>query len=142
MSLLAATWIGTAATVGLLVAAVATAVFAMRAFREQSVEVLLLQEQARRDVEQRRRAQASRVFVWVEERIFGDDPSDMRTAACIQNSSAQPVYDMLLGIDDSGEERKQVLMPGGELVMPGLGSAFASGQRPVWVTFRDSAGVR
>jgi hypothetical protein len=142
MSLLAATWTGASASVGLFIGAIVTAVYAIKAFRKQSEEVRLLQQQAKRDIEQRRRAQASQVFVSVEQRPFGGNPEDMRAAACIHNTSAQPIYDIVLGLGETGDQRWPVLLPRSELVRHGLGTDFASGKRPVWATFRDSANVR
>ena len=70
MSLLVATWIGALATVGLLVGAGITAWYARKAFREQSHEVALLQEQVKnqqsdrtREAADRRKAQAAKVFI-------------------------------------------------------------------------------
>jgi hypothetical protein len=141
MSLLAATWTAAGATVGLFVGAIITAVYAIKAFCNQSDEVRLLQEQAKRDIEQRRRAQASQVFISVEPRP-GVHSEDVRQAAYIRNTSAQPVYDIVLGLGETGDQGWPVLLPGRELVRSGLGTDFASGKCPVWATFRDSAGVR
>jgi arginine exporter protein ArgO len=59
MSLIAATQITAIATVVLALGAIITAWFAIKAFRKQTQEVALLQQQAERDIDQRRRAQAS-----------------------------------------------------------------------------------
>jgi hypothetical protein len=125
MSLLAATWTGASASVGLFIGAIVTAVYAIKAFRKQSEEVRLLQEQARRDIEQRRRAQASQVFITVGRRPFEGNPEDMRAAACIHNTSAQPIYDIVLGLGETGDQRWPVLLPRSELVRHGLGTDFA-----------------
>jgi len=142
MSLLAATWIGACANAGLLIGAIITAIYAIKAFRKQSEEVWLVQEQIQRDVYQRRRAQASQVFISVELRAFMDNPEDKRATACLRNTSAQPVYDVVLGLGETGEQRRPVLLPGDEFVLPGIGTAFASDMRRVWTTFRDCTGVR
>src|SRR6266568_2255038 len=97
MSLLVATWTGAIATVGLLAGAGVTAWYAHQAFREQAEQVKILREQADRDIDQRRRDQATRVFAWTEQRPFDDDPADPRAAACVRNTSQQPVYDVRLG---------------------------------------------
>jgi hypothetical protein len=123
-------------------AAVALAVYAVKTYRRQSAQTQLLQEQAECDIQQRRRAQASQVSVWVESRPFDGNPEDTRAAACIRNTSSQPVYDLVLGLGERGDQRWAVLMPEGTYVMPGLGTAFATGQRPVWAAFRDSVGIR
>lgn len=85
MSLLFATWINALATVALVIGAGATARYAIKAYLDQSRQTQLLQEQAMRDIESRRRAQASRVFVWVEQRAYNSNPDDKRAAACIRN---------------------------------------------------------
>lgn len=114
-----ATWL-TAIFTGILAAgAIVTAIFAILAFRKQSTEVGLLQKQAERDIDQRRRAQASRVFVWQE---FEDDPEAVERSVIaagaevmtedtcpnesagkvwiivevhIRNTSKQPIYDLI-----------------------------------------------
>lgn len=65
----------------------------------------------------------------------------MRAAACVRNTSGQPVYDIAIGLGEEVDQRWPVLMPEDEFVRPGLGTAFAIGERPVWVAFRDSADV-
>jgi len=116
------------------------------AYREQSRQTRLLQEQAGRDIRQWRRAQASQVFTWVEKRPFDGNDNDLRAAACIKNTSGQPVYDIELGLGPrpgKGSERRwPVLMPDADDERPGLGTDSADGRRQIWITFRDSAGVR
>ncbi len=118
MSLLAATWTGAGATVGLLLGAVITSIFAIKAFVKQSQEVGLLQQeladqreanrqqaevfrlQARelqeslaerqQDREQKRRDQATRVFTWV--RVIQDQPTRYQVA--VHNASDRPVYNL------------------------------------------------
>lgn len=142
MSLLVATWISAIATVALVIGAGVTAWYAIKAYRDQSKQTQLFRDQAIRDIEYRRRAQASRVFAWVEDRAYNGNSDDMRAAACIRDTSEQPVYDVALGLGEAQDKRWPVLMPGSEHVRPGLGTAFADGQRPVWAEFRDSAGIR
>lgn len=148
MSLLAATWTSAIATVLLVIGAVVTALYARNAYIDQSRQTRLLQDQADRDIGQRRRAQASQVFTWVENRPFDGNAEDLRAAACIKNTSGQPVYDIVLGLGPGtgkGSARWPVLMPGAEKERPGLGTGFAVEQRPgwqIWIKFRDSAGVR
>lgn len=101
-----------------------------------------MRDQMIRDIKFRRRAQASRVFVSIEDRSYDGNPDDMRAAACIRNTSDQPVYDVALGLGEAHEKRWTVLMPQREHERPGLGTDFENGRRPVWVEFRDSAGVR
>lgn len=140
MSLLAATWTSAITTVVLAVGAIVTAVYAIMAYRKQSKQTQLLQEQADRDIEQRRRAQASHVFTCIERRPFDGKSEDMREAVCIRNTSSQPVYDIVLGLGERSEQRWPVLMPASEHVRPGIGTDFITGRRSVWATFRDSLG--
>src|SRR5712692_400616 len=142
MSLLVATWTGSIATVGLLAGAGITAWYARKAFREQAEQVIILREQADRDIDQRRRDQATRVFAWTEQRPFDGDPADPRAAACVRNTSQQAVYDVRLGWGTSGQHRWPVLLPGGECLIPGAGSSVADGTSAVWAEFRDAQGIR
>jgi hypothetical protein len=154
MSLTAATWTGAIATVLLVFGAVATALYARNAYREQSrqtreirEQTRLLQEQADRDIRQRHRAQATQVFTWVEMRPYDGKAEDMRPAARIKNASGQPVYDIELGlglgVDKARVDRRlPVLMPGNDYELVGLGTDFADGRGQIWITFRDAAGVR
>lgn len=142
MSLVAATWTGALATIGLLAGAALTAWYARKAFREQSKEVKILQQQAERDMDDRRRAQAIHIFTWAEQRPYNDDPGDMRAAACVRNTSQQPVYDVRLGWGASGQQAWPVLLPGDEHVVTGAGTAVTDGSASVWAEFRDAAGTR
>lgn len=142
MSLLGATILTAVATAVLAVFAVVTAVLAWLAFRKQPQEVGILLEQSNREAGERRRAQAAQVYLAVEDLPFEGDPADMRSAARLRNESALPVYDIMLGLAESADQHRQVLLPGKELTRPGLGTAFADGRRPVWAAFRDSAGIR
>ena len=141
MSLLFATQMTAVATAILAAGAVVTAIYAIRAFRSQSAEVGLLREQAARDSKQRHQEQAIRVFAWTEQRPF-ERPDDMRSAACLRNTSQQPIYDVSLGWSTSGQHRWPVLLPGGEQIIPGAGSSVADGTVPVWAEFGDAAGNR
>jgi len=131
------------ATAVLAVFAIITAVYAVRAFRKQSDEVGILQQQMQDDRDRRKRAQASRVFIWIEQRPFDGNPGDLRPAACIRNTSRQPVYDIALVLGQVEDRRWTVLMPDEDLVTPGLGSKYGTvlGD-PVFVTFRDADGNR
>jgi hypothetical protein len=89
------------ATMVLAVFAVVTAAFAIFAFYKQSHEVDILIEQNDRDIRDRRRDQASRVFIWAE---AGSSPQDQIVTALtthIKNTSARPVYDGLLAYRNS-----------------------------------------
>ena len=115
-------WVTAVGTVGLLAGAVFTAVFAVQAFREQSKEVRLLEDQVsdqhdlalkqvevlglqaeeiRASLENRRRDQAARVFTWVEVTSHARG----RFRVHVTNSSDRPVYGLtfLLGYGDDDE---------------------------------------
>ena len=170
MSEISASQLTAVATFALAILALITAVFAGLAFRKQSQEVRAIERQVtdqqevtrqqaellrvqagqlelqRQQFEQeqadRRQAQASLVYMSVEPRPFDGSPQEMRDAACVYNTSAQPIYDVVLVLDGRPDQRQPVLLPGRTCDWRGLGAAFASGQRPAWITFRDSAGVR
>jgi len=112
-------WVTALGTVGLLAGAVFTAVFAVQAFREQSKEVRLLEDQVsdqhdlalkqvevlglqaeeiRASLENRRRDQAARVFTWVEVTSHARG----RFRIHVTNSSDRPIYGLtfLLGYGD------------------------------------------
>jgi negative regulator of sigma E activity len=86
-SIVVPTWIGAISTVGLLLGGIATTIFAIKAFRKQSKEVDLLEQQLAdqqkfnqkqskvldlqadelaKSLSERLRAQAARVFIWQE----------------------------------------------------------------------------
>jgi hypothetical protein len=145
MSLLLATQITAVATAILAGGAIVTAIFAILAFRKQAVEVDLLQKQAERDLDQRRRAQAAQVFVWVAQ---GDDGLEVR----VMNSSQQPIYDVIVKhpkvvpiepiISVVEPVRLNYLLPTKQVsfkVPPGeLPPVFAVAE----IEFRDASGVR
>lgn len=111
--------------------------FAFLAFRKQSQEVALLQEQDRPDIEQRRRAQAAQVFTWPGKApLHGED--DMRDAAFIRNTSAQPVYDVSIGWGGHAGALLAVLMPGDEHAARGAGASATKGTS---AESRDAAGA-
>ena len=140
MSVYAATWIAAIATGVLAIGAIVTAIYAIKGYRRQSQQTRILQEQAERDIAQRRRSQASQVLACIEPRPLRDHAQDLRLAACIRNTSNQPVYDIVLGLEEDMGHGKPVLLPNEEMVLPGLGIAFVKGEL-VWATFRDAAGV-
>jgi hypothetical protein len=137
MSLIAATQINGVATAVLAVFAVVTAVFGFLAFRKQSAEVRLLQEQARRDAEARRRAQAAKVFVTI-----GGQTPDTADLVRVVNSSDQPIYDPAPSwADDAGLPGLPHLMPGEEHRFFAATPAAATVPPVVRLDFRDAAGL-
>jgi hypothetical protein len=138
MSLIAATQLTAVATGVLALFAIVTAVFAFLAFGKQSQEVGLLAEQAAREAEDRRKAQAAKVFVAV-----GGLTPDMADEVRMHNSSDQPIYDLVASWADGAElQRVAHLMPGDEY--PFFAGAPADAVVPpvVWLGFRDAAGLR
>jgi hypothetical protein len=112
------TWL-TAAFTGLLaVFAIITAWFAREAFRQQSAEVNALLEDRKREAEERRRAQASMVFVWYVRSTVAavGHPAVDKVTMHLRNTSDQPIYYVRFawpGFDGGGLTiREQPLMPG------------------------------
>jgi hypothetical protein len=141
MSLIAATQITAVATAVLALFAIVTAWYARRAFLKQSAEVTMLQQDRQREAGERRRAQAAQVFTCVGERpVHAGDPP--QAAAFVRNTSRQPVYNISMGWGVTGQQRWPVLLPDGEHVIPGAGSSVGDGTVPIWIEFRDAAGVR
>lgn len=104
-------WVNATASIGLLAGAFFTALYAVQAFREQSKEVRLLEnqmedqramslkqvevlslqaEEIRISLENRRREQAIRVFTWVE--VISATRG--RFQVHVTNESDRPIYDM------------------------------------------------
>lgn len=134
-------WIGALATAVLAIFAIVTAVFAFLAYRKQKAEVTLLQDQAARDIEQRRRAQASKVFVTAGvEPAYGAGPADNVFA---WNTSDQPIYTVEASYaDNRALFTRGVLLPGRNHAIS-AGIADADGILPaITLDFTDAAGVR
>jgi hypothetical protein len=164
LSIALPTWIGAIATVVLAVGAGFTVYYARKAFGEQSEEVRILREETERDIQQRRRSQASRVFIHQEAAPAEHDPQmaaaqmdaairigDETTtlvAARLSNTSKQPVYDIAIrwsisGAPLGGPHLEPYLMPGKELLRTQVWtpSAGITGLA-VKVEFSDAAGIR
>ncbi len=137
LSIALPTWIGAIATVVLAVGAGFTVYYARKAFREQAEEVRILREESERDIQQRRRSQASRVFIHQEAAPAEHDPqlaaaqmgaairsrdeATILVAARLSNTSKQPVYDIAIrwsisGAPLGGPHVEPYLMPGKELL--------------------------
>jgi hypothetical protein len=145
------------ATVALAVLALVAAIFALLAFRKQSREVDILAEQNDRDISDRRRAQASRVFIWAESADNVPDQTVTGLVTHIKNTSQQPVYDGLLRFRNAtGQLEDSPYDPVFTVLMPGEEAETGNGfTEPVPVTvfwqdnsrlqasvrFRDAAGV-
>jgi hypothetical protein len=107
LSIALPTWIGAIATLVVALGAGFTVYYARKAFRDQAKEVKLLQEENQRANQQRRRSQASRVFIHQEDApaehapqmaagqmdaaIRRRDETTTLIAARLFNTSKQPV---------------------------------------------------
>jgi hypothetical protein len=132
-------WITAIATAFLAVGAIFTIIYAVKAFRKQSQEVAILLKQSQRDEAERRRAQASSVFIGVPPR------SNRLVQPGAYNASSVPVFDAqfwysfpggLDGPDDLG-----MIMPG----PVGLNARQMSHHEALKyaiLTFRDAEGAR
>jgi hypothetical protein len=147
------------ATAILAVFAIITGAFAVIAFRKQSLEVAILAAEDEREIRDRRRDQASRVFIWAE----ADAPPDPQDQAVrglithIRNTSNRPVYEGLIRFRNaSGRIEDSPYTPAFPALMPGdqADSAHAFTEPvpvPVFwqdnsrlqatLRFRDAAGV-
>lgn len=93
-SIIWATWITALATAGLLIGAYFTAKYAAKTFCEQADQVKLLQQQAERDIQERRRAQAAQVFIVITSGVPASPGVGVQVTAEARNTSSQPVYDI------------------------------------------------
>ncbi len=160
MSLLVAAQITAICTAVLAVFAIVTAAFAIMAFGKQSQQLKDQQEMNRqqagmfklqaedlqdslgerqRDREQRRRAQAAQVLVWLGQDSRYAEPS---LVPYLSNSSRQPIYDLAVAWGSSAAGSLPHLLPGEEHEFHGAGSAVANDIVPVQLEFRDANGVR
>ena len=159
MSLIFATQLTAIATAVLAVFAILTGIYAIRAFRKQSREVGILAEQSEREIRDRRRDQASRVFIWAEADA-APDPKDQTVRGLIthiKNTSHRPVYDGLIRFRNaSGRIEDSPYTPAFPALMPGdqvdTGNGFTepvpvpvfwqdNSRLQATVRFRDAAGV-
>jgi hypothetical protein len=140
-----ATWIGALATFGLLVGAGFTVYYARKAFREQSDQITFLKEQAERDVQQRRRAQAAQVYIFIPSGQLTEATAEL--TARIHNASQQPVYDLRMtwheGENQIGEPKfRDRLMPNESLPFsPTAATGSSTDSISVTAEFRDADGV-
>jgi hypothetical protein len=155
---------GDVPTWGLFGGAVVTSVFAILAFRKQSKEVGLLQDQVEtertereREADERRRAQAARVYVTElfsrgrpaipDSTVPASSPS---VTVTVHNTSGQPIYDLRIHwvtwdpVRQAGlEGRLGTLGPGEKVGTPrDLPPDASIGQCTTVAYFRDAAGAR
>ena len=148
----------------LAVGAIVTAILAFLVFRAQFKEVGLLQQQNEREACERRRAQASGVFIWQAplstlqqsstsaEVDLASGKRRVRYITHVRNTSEQPVYELVIMSTDGSTTftekcKKEVLLPGApDMEHARLAEAPSHGppDRDLYdarVKFRDSAGV-
>jgi hypothetical protein len=162
MSLIFATQLAAIATAVLAVFAIITAAFAYLTYRKQSQETGILIAENQQQALERRRDQASRIFIWAEAQP-GQEPASQTVPgiiAHIKNTSQQPVYDGFTGHCEGSQwidckERKPdlptfpVLMPGEQLEViigfenPVPAAEFWQGNSGLLtsVRFRDAGGL-
>lgn len=142
MSLIFATQLTAVATLALAILALVAAGLAGFAFWRQSQEVGLLLEQNKRDIAERRRAQASRVFP----AVVGDPPRPPQLIhPYAHNASDLPIYETQIWYaepsgDISGPESVGMIMPAGEATA-GKVFVFGDALKTITLTFRDATGV-
>ena len=96
-------WITAAATVGLLLGAIFTVIYAIKTFDEQARQVAILVEENKRQGHDRHRAQASQVFVLANPYIREGEPI-RSIEVTVKNTSQQPIYDLnMLDRDETGQ---------------------------------------
>ena len=132
------TWISAVATIGLLVGAIITARYAIKAFREQAREVAILVAENNRQAAERRRAQAASVYIGLPVRgIRVVQPS-------AQNASGLPVFDAQFwytGPDGlSGPHDLGMIMPG-PVGINGQQMRYEEAVQRAILTFRDAEGI-
>lgn len=157
--LLTPIWLAAICTGVLAVGAIVTAVFAFLAFRKQSAQVSLLQEQALQQAAERRRSRAALVYATAQfdpglpMRPGSDRIATPRVAGVdlmVHNTGSQPVYDVRVHWVDAGKNSQAGAEDWLGTVPPGathparrdLPAGTEPGDfRPV-VYFRDAAGLR
>ena len=137
------TWITAIATAGLLIGAIITARYAIKAFGKQATEVGILVAQSQREADERRRAQAARVFVGAPQPA----QPNAGTVPYAKNASDLPIYDAQFWYYGTGtldSDALGVIMPGkkisgsGSVIFPAREHAVSG----VTLTLLDAAGVR
>jgi hypothetical protein len=162
--LVAPTWATAIATIILAVGAIITAVLAFLAFRKQTAELVILQEQAKVDQKdrrleatERRRERAAMMYLTVAfDKGLRDNPEVIMVprkpsvTVTVHNSGKQPVYDVRVhwvdassGMQAGAEDKLGTISP--------LNKGSAGRTLPAGTTesplipvahFRDAAGVR
>jgi C4-dicarboxylate-specific signal transduction histidine kinase len=137
------------ATVALAVFAFAAAILATLAFRKQTQEISLLQQQMEEQASERRKDQASRVYLSL---IETRPENAIRYEATVMNTSEGPIYDADLVWFPFGRHLKRhdemgVLMPGDRKILQQVYNAAdvegvsRAASLAVAVQFRDAANI-
>ena len=133
------TWISAVATIGLLIGAIVTARYAIKAFRKQAAEVAILAKQNDRDIAERHQAQAARVFTGVE------DVRPRYAHPYAKNGSDFPIYDAQFWQARTGDlsdpDDARMIPPGG-LAADSRDISYLDALANTVLTFRDAAGAR
>lgn len=144
-----ATWVGAVATVGLLIGAIVTSYFAIKAFHTQRDELTLLKNQYERDTDRRRRAQAAKVLVDPQQKQKKEVTGTYKTisTATVHNTSREAIYSLRASwYKEEKEETTQLAEHVGPNLMPNGSFEFEHDAHVagVWavVCFRDAAGIR
>ena len=143
------TWITAIATVGLLVGAIITAIYAVKAFGDQAKELAILAKQNESDIAERRRAQAVQVFTGAPQPAGSAEQGGPITGTVpyARNASDLPVYDAQFWYPDysglSGPDHLGMILPGKKHYSRS-GRIYSSRDLAISLiilTFRDAAGV-
>jgi hypothetical protein len=133
------TWIIAIATLGLLIGAIITAVYAARAFGTQTEEVGLLIEERKREVDERRKAQAAQIFTGAPR------PAEFGTVPYARNASDSPIYDAQFWYSDLPDPDDLGMIPPGEEISGSGRVIYSSAENAISdliLTFRDAAGFQ
>ena len=142
-------WITALATFGLLIGAIFTVINAIEAFRAQAAELAILAAQRDRDNDERRRAQAAKVFTGAPQspRQTKGGETIVGTVSYVRNTSDLPIYDAQLWESDRPDRDPDdlgVIMPGKRISARGgvIYNSRETALSSVILTFQDTAGFR
>jgi hypothetical protein len=142
------TWISAIATIGLFIGAIFTVIYSIKAFRAQAAELAILAAQRDRDNDERRKAQAARVFIGAPQSPRQTKRGETRvgTVPYVRNTSDLPIYDAEFWDDQPGRDPDDlgVIMPGKKVSTSGkvIYSSRETALSSVILTFSDAAGFR
>jgi hypothetical protein len=131
-------WITAISTLVLALLAIATAVVAGLALRKQSRGLAIVAEQNDRDIAERHKAQAARVYTGVQ------DVRPRNAHPYATNGSDFPVYDAQLWQADPGvvsDPENIGMIPPGSVAESGRQISYQEALETTVLTFRDAAGA-